>query len=167
MLLLETDDTRQSYGQILTRMEAFFESLNDENKLPKKKIEGKTHMYVLGIDSGSTSTNAVIMDQDRKIAAFSVVRTGAKSSVSADKALEDVENKNTGEVPLHLRNAPVEQMKNFGYHNGYKYPHDYPNHYVEQQYLPDELVGRKYYNPKTTSKYEMNLKNIYDRINKV
>ena len=90
LLLLETDDTRQSYGQILARMEAFLESLNDENKLPKKKIEGKTHMYVLGIDSGSTSTNAVIMDQDRKIAAFSVVRTGAKSSVSADKALEDV-----------------------------------------------------------------------------
>ena len=65
--------------------------------------------------------------------------------LAIDKALEDVENKNTGEVPLHLRNAPVEQMKNFGYHNGYKYPHDYPNHYVEQQYLPDEMVGTKYY----------------------
>ena len=47
-------------------------------------------MYVLGIDSGSTSTNAVIMDQDRKIRAFSVVRTGAKSGVSAEKALKDV-----------------------------------------------------------------------------
>ena len=47
-------------------------------------------MYVLGIDSGSTSTNAVIMDQDRKIRAFSVVRTGAKSGVSAEKALSEV-----------------------------------------------------------------------------
>ena len=65
--------------------------------------------------------------------------------LAIDKALDDVENKNTGEVPLHLRNAPVEQMKNFGYHNGYKYPHDYPNHYVEQQYLPDEMLGTKYY----------------------
>ena len=65
--------------------------------------------------------------------------------LAIDKALGDVESKNTGEVPLHLRNAPVEQMKNFGYHNGYKYPHDYPNHYVEQQYLPDEMVGTKYY----------------------
>ena len=47
-------------------------------------------MYVLGIDSGSTSTNAVIMDQDRKMKAFSVVRTGAKSGESAEKVLEDV-----------------------------------------------------------------------------
>ena len=47
-------------------------------------------MYVMGIDSGSTSTNAVIMDQDRKIKAFSVVRTGAKSGVSAERALNDV-----------------------------------------------------------------------------
>ena len=67
------------------------------------------------------------------------------SYLAINKALDDVENKNTGEVPLHLRNAPVEQMKNFGYHNGYKYPHDYPNHYVEQQYLPDEMLGTKYY----------------------
>ena len=47
-------------------------------------------MYVLGIDSGSTSTNAVIMDRDRKIKAFSVVRTGAKSGVSAQKARDEV-----------------------------------------------------------------------------
>ena len=47
-------------------------------------------MYVMGIDSGSTSTNAVIMDQDRQIKAFSVVRTGAKSGVSADRVLKDV-----------------------------------------------------------------------------
>ena len=47
-------------------------------------------MYVMGIDSGSTSTNAVIMDQDRKIRAFSVVRTGAKSGVSADRVLQEV-----------------------------------------------------------------------------
>ena len=50
-------------------------------------------MYVLGIDSGSTSTNAVIMDQDRKIVAFSVVRTGAKSGESADRILKEVLDK--------------------------------------------------------------------------
>ena len=42
--------------------------------------------------------------------------------------------------------APVEGMKNLGYHEGYKYPHDFPGHYVEQQYLPDKMVGTKYYN---------------------
>jgi len=70
------------------------------------------------------------------------------SYLAINMALDDVENKNTGEVPLHLRNAPMEQMKNFGYKNGYKYPHDYPNHYVEQQYLPDKMVGTKYYEEK-------------------
>ena len=67
------------------------------------------------------------------------------SYLAIDKALEDVKTKDTGEVPMHIRNAPVEQMKNFGYHDGYKYPHDYPGHYVEQQYLPDKMVGTKYY----------------------
>lgn len=89
MLLLETDYTKQSYGQILTRIEAFLESLNKGmKKVPK--VGGKGTMYVMGVDSGSTSTNAVIMDQDRKIKAFSVVRTGAKSGESADKILKEV-----------------------------------------------------------------------------
>ena len=90
MLLLETDYTRQSSGQIRTRSEAFLESLTPDIPQPKKTGKGDKTMYVMGIDSGSTSTNAVIMDQDRKIKAFSVVRTGAKSGVSADRALKDV-----------------------------------------------------------------------------
>lgn len=91
MLLLETDYTRQSEGQVRTRIEAFLESLALETKKQQKKQrKGDEPMYVMGIDSGSTSTNAVIMDQDRKIKAFSVVRTGAKSGVSADRALHEV-----------------------------------------------------------------------------
>jgi len=62
-----------------------------------------------------------------------------------DKALEDVSTKDTGTIPMHIRNAPVEGMKNLGYHEGYKYPHDYPGHYVEQQYLPDKMLGTKYF----------------------
>lgn len=97
LLLLETDNTTQSYGQILTRMEAFLESVqksgNDRKKLAKQKIrtsEGEKTMYVMGIDSGSTSTNAVIMDDARNIKAFSVIRTGAKSGESAERILADV-----------------------------------------------------------------------------
>ena len=67
------------------------------------------------------------------------------SYLAINKALEDVKNKETGEVPMHLRNAPIEDMKNLGYSNGYLYPHNFPGHYVEQQYLPDEMVGTKYY----------------------
>ena len=90
MLLLETDYTRQSGGQVRTRIEAFLESLSPEIPAANKKRKGDGKMYVMGIDSGSTSTNAVIMDQDRQIKAFSVVRTGAKSGVSADRVLKDV-----------------------------------------------------------------------------
>lgn len=90
MLLLETDYTRQSEGQVRTRIEAFLESLSVSRPRPEKKRREDGKMYVMGIDSGSTSTNAVIMDQDKKITAFSVVRTGAKSGVSADRALKEV-----------------------------------------------------------------------------
>ena len=76
------------------------------------------------------------------------VATSKKSNASylaINKAMEDVSSRDTGEVPMHIRNAPVEEMKNLGYHEGYKYPHDYPGHVVEQQYLPDKMVGTKYY----------------------
>ena len=69
------------------------------------------------------------------------------SYLAIDKALEDVANKDTGIIPMHIRNAPAEGMKDFGYGQGYKYPHDYPGHYVEQQYLPDKMVGTRYYIP--------------------
>ena len=76
------------------------------------------------------------------------VATSKKSNASylaINKALEDVANKDTGEIPMHIRNAPAEGMEQFGYSNGYKYPHDYPGHIVEQQYLPDKMLGTKYY----------------------
>ena len=67
------------------------------------------------------------------------------SYLAINKALEDVSSKDTGEVPMHIRNAPIEGMKKDGYGVGYKYPHDYPGHYVEQQDLPDKMVGTKYF----------------------
>ena len=76
------------------------------------------------------------------------VATSKKSNASymaINKALEDVKTKDTGEVPMHIRNAPIEKMKELGYHEGYLYPHDFPGHYVEQQYLPDKMIGTKYY----------------------
>ena len=62
-----------------------------------------------------------------------------------NQALEDVSSKDTGTIPMHIRNAPAQGMEQFGYHDGYKYPHDYPGHWVEQQYLPDKMLGTKYY----------------------
>lgn len=74
--------------------------------------------------------------------------TSKKSNASylaINKAMEDVASKDTGEIPMHIRNAPAEGMEQFGYGDGYKYPHDYPGHVVEQQYLPDKMLGTKYY----------------------
>ena len=76
------------------------------------------------------------------------VATSKKSNASylaINKALEDVKNKETGEVPMHLRNAEIPGMEKLGYGEGYLYPHDFPGHEVEQQYLPDEMIGTKYY----------------------
>ena len=81
--------------------------------------------------------------------AATYVATSKKSNatyIGINKAMEDVENKNTGRIPMHIRNAPASGMEQFGYHEGYKYPHDYPGHVVEQQYLPDEMIETKYYN---------------------
>ena len=77
------------------------------------------------------------------------VATSKKSNASymaINKALEDVQTKDTGEIPMHIRNAPIEKMKELGYSEGYLYPHNFPGHYVEQQYLPDKMLGTKYYN---------------------
>lgn len=56
-----------------------------------------------------------------------------------DAALELVRQTGNQPVPLPIRNAPTQLMKELGYHDGYKYPHDYPGHFTEQQYLPDDL----------------------------
>ena len=64
-----------------------------------------------------------------------------------NSALSDVENVDTGIIPMHIRNAPAKGMEKEGYHVGYKYPHDYHNHLVDQQYLPDKIKDVKYYLP--------------------
>ena len=60
-----------------------------------------------------------------------------------DKALALVRQTGNQPVPLHLRNAPTSLMKELGYHDGYKYSHDYPGHFVEQQYMPDGLQNQR------------------------
>ncbi len=77
--------------------------------------------------------------------------------LAIDEAIKDVETIDTGKVPSHLRTTSKD----------YKYPHNYKNAIVKQQYMPDKLVGKKYYVPKETSKNEQTLKNIYEAIEKV
>lgn len=77
--------------------------------------------------------------------------------LALDAALADIQKGNTGNVPSHIKTTSRE----------YKYPHDYPNSWVKQQYLPDNLVGRKYYHPKPTSKYEQNLMRIDQNLSRL
>lgn len=65
------------------------------------------------------------------------------SYLAIDTALDIVRNTGNLPVPLHLRNAPTKLMADLGYSDGYKYSHDYPEHFVEQQYMPDELVSTR------------------------
>ena len=85
------------------------------------------------------------------------------SYLAIDRALKDVKTKPDYEVPYHIRNANYEGERELGIGGGYKYPHDFENDYVEQQYLPDELVGTKYYEPKERGN-EKNLKAFLEQL---
>ncbi|MBC8544506.1 replication-associated recombination protein A [Bianquea renquensis] len=79
-----------------------------------------------------------------------VLATAPKSNSSSSaimKAVEDVRTKELGSLPAHLRDAHYKGAAKLGHGEGYRYPHDYPYHYVEQQYMPDALLGTVYYEP--------------------
>lgn len=65
--------------------------------------------------------------------------------LGVDAALAKVRETGNQPVPLPIRNAPTQLMKELGYHDGYKYPHDFPGHFTEQQYLPDALVNERFW----------------------
>ena len=109
-------------------------------------------MALVVANSAMQAVHMVGMPEARIILAEAAVyvATSKKSNASynaINKALEDVKDKDTGTIPMHIRNAPIDDMKKDGYHVGYKYPHDYPGHYVEQQYLPDKMLGTRYFIP--------------------
>ena len=124
-----------------------------ESALPYNKNANSNALVVA--TSALQAVHQVGMPEARIILAHAAtyIARSPKSNAAylgINKALEDVENKDTGTIPMHIRNAPVDAMQSEGYGVGYKYPHDYPNHQVEQQYLPDKMLGTKYYEPDET-----------------
>ncbi|MFA9375451.1 MAG: acyl-CoA dehydratase activase [Lachnotalea sp.] len=113
ILKIETDYTRQCAGQIKTRVEAFVESLevsnHIENRRKQKKQSGDVKMFVLGIDSGSTSTNAVILNEKKEMVAHEVLRTGPKSGESAERILEQILEK------ANLKREDIDTIVSTGY----------------------------------------------------
>ncbi len=78
-------------------------------------------------------------------------------------AMADIENGNSGDIPLHLKDAHYKGASSLGRGIEYKYPHNYPNNYIKQQYLPDAIKNKKYYNP-GSNKNEQTIKNYWDQV---
>lgn len=85
------------------------------------------------------------------------------SYMAIERATELIHQTGNLSVPLHLRNAPTQLMRSLNYHKGYKYPHDFPNHFIEQECLPTEISGTTFYFPTDNSK-ENELKNYLKKL---
>ena len=98
--------------------------------------------------------------------AVTYIATAPKSNASymgIDKAMAQVAGEKTAVIPPHLQDAHYKSAAKLGHGTGYLYAHDYPMHYVKQQYLPDTLVGRKFYEP-TDNGYEKNIREHMKRL---
>ncbi|KYC61812.1 replication-associated recombination protein A [Weizmannia sp. CD-2023] len=84
--------------------------------------------------------------------------------MAIDAALSDIRAGKSGEVPAHLKDAHYKSAKQLGRGIGYKYPHDFKNGWVKQQYLPDTLKYARYYDPKKTGKFERALAQVYEKM---
>ena len=84
--------------------------------------------------------------------------------IAIDSAMNDLDNINFGDVPMHLKDAHYMGAANLGV-GGYKYPHSYKDHYVDQEYLPKELKGKRYYQEQQ-NKYEESIKKYWNTIKK-
>lgn len=85
--------------------------------------------------------------------------------MAIDAALADIRKGHSGEVPNHLRDGHYQGAAKLGRAQDYKYPHSYENAWVDQQYLPDKLINKRYYEPKENSKFEQTIAGVYTKIN--
>ena len=103
----------------------------------------------------------IILSQAATYVACAPKSNAAYGAINA--AMGVVRNNITPPVPIHLQDSHYKGAEKLGHGLGYKYAHDYPNHYVEQQYLPDALVGTKFYEP-TEMGYEKNIREHFAKI---
>ena len=109
----------------------------------------------------ATSAARIILAQ-----AVTYVASAPKSNsaiTAIDEAMESVRNEKISGIPTHLQDAHYKSASKLGHGVGYQYAHAFPNHYVEQQYLPDELVGRAFYRP-TKNGYEKTIQEYFKKI---
>lgn len=108
------------------------------------------------------SVNKIGMPESRIILSETAIylATSPKSNsayLAIDSAMEEVQKNGERTVPLHLRNAPTSLMKELGYADNYKYAHDFPENFVEQEFLPENIEGNKFYEP-GNNKHELEIR---------
>lgn len=118
--------------------------------------------------SAANAVHQIGMPEAKIILAETVVymATAPKSNASymgLEKAMSAVQNTKISRIPVHLMDAHYKGAAKLGHGDGYKYAHDYENHYVNQQYLPDELVNEVFYNPGDLG-YEVKVKEHFKKI---
>jgi len=123
---------------------------NADPKALQVAVAAKDAVHFVGLPEGRIPLSQAV----------TYLATAPKSNASYKAMLEaakDVQEKGALPVPLHLRNAPTTLMEELGYGKGYRYAHDFPGHFTDQEHLPEELKGKKYYNP-SESGYEKTIK---------
>lgn len=124
-----------------------YEDIGLANPLIGPKIDAVIHSVErLGLPEARIPLSVIVIE-------LALSPKSNSAYLAIDKALNDIHSGNTSNVPDHIKTNSKD----------YKYPHDYPNHYVKQQYLPDKLVGKEYYVPQN-NKNEKALKDIYDKL---
>ena len=143
--LIESGD----FDSIYRRMSVIaYEDIGLANPSIGPKVDAAIHACErLGIPEARIPLSVVIVE-------MALSPKSNSAHVALDLALNDIRSGSTGNVPNHIKTNSKD----------YKYPHNYKNAYVKQQYLPDNIKDRRYYKARTTSKYETSLKNINDKL---
>jgi putative ATPase len=139
MVILAAEDIGLANPNALLLAQACFEAVNVIGWPESRIILSEAAVYL----ATSTKSNA--------------------SYMAIEGALEMVKDKGDLPVPLHIRNAPTKLMKNLGYHKGYKYAHNFEGNFVQDNFLPEEIKGTRFYNPGINPKEE----EIKKRLNKL
>jgi putative ATPase len=130
LLILASEDIGNANPNALVLANAAFEAVNKIGYPESQLILSQTAIYLASSPKSNSATTAI------------------GEAMSAVREYGDLS------VPLHIRNAPTKLMKDLDYGKGYKYSHSYEGNFSEQEYLPEKISGKKFYEPGTNAKEE-------------
>lgn len=128
LVILASEDIGNANPNALLLANACFDAVNKIGNPEARIILAQCATYLASTPKSNASYNAI------------------------NQAMAFVQQTGDLPVPLHIRNAPTKLMKDLGYHKGYQYSHDYDNHFSEQEFLPEQIAGTKFYDPGHTAR---------------